>query len=58
MVAQTKEEIAEDMELDPELWAELYLEQREIIKTLSQIVEDYKARLELLLIDPDEDSMH
>lgn len=54
----SKEAIIEVMNTDKELVAELVISQRKMIDTLTQLVEDYRARLELVLLDSEKDELH
>jgi hypothetical protein len=55
MIPQTREEVAEAMEDDPESWAELFLEQQQLIDDLEELLGEYQIRLAMLLRDPDEE---
>ena len=50
----TPEIIAKGMVDDPMYWADLHIFQNDIIDGLAQILDQYRARLELLLREPDE----
>lgn len=54
MIEQSHEEVVEGMMADPEGWAELYLQQNQVIHELEGIIEQYKARIEMLLRKPED----
>jgi hypothetical protein len=55
MIELTKEQITVDIETDPEYWVDFILEQDKTITELNNLIEEFKARLELAMrIPPNE----
>ncbi len=50
----TRDEIIESMQRVPEVWADLFIEQRAMIKDLEVELSKCHTRLEVLIRDPDE----
>lgn len=54
----SKEAILEAIRTDENSIADLIISQEKTIDALTKLVEDYRARVELLLLDSEKDELH
>ncbi len=49
MNGMTREDLVAAIERDPDYWAGVFMEQDQTIEELNTLVEEYKARVEMLM---------